>query len=428
MSTAAFAAAPPRRVLWIIVAAQFACTSPWFAVNAVMADLTRSLGIAPSSVGTLTSAVQVGFIAGTLVFALLAISDRIEPRRVFLACALAAAGLTLGAALLAPGFGTLLVLRALTGFALAGIYPVGMRIAAGWFPHGLGHALGWLVGALVLGTALPYAVRAVGADWPWQSVMLWIAALTAAGGAMLVLLVPPAPHLPPTPGLRLRALRAIVADPKLRASVFGYFGHMWELYAMMVLVPAIVATRMLDFTALGSTTASTTGAGVDAAVPGPSSAALAGAVGSSASWIVFAAIAAGAIGCIAGGYAARRVGSARVAFALLATSAGCCVVAPWALHWAWPAFFAWLLLWGFAVAGDSPQFSALSARNAPPTAVGSILTLVNCFGFAISVATIQLFVALAGRLPLAQVLPWLAVGPVVGLAMLWPLVRGDRRG
>jgi MFS family permease len=176
----------------------------------------------------------------------------------------------------------------------------------------------------------------------------------------------------------------------VRASVFGYFGHMVELYTMWVLVPLVLATRLS---------------------------------GAALSWAAFAVLGAGFFGCAVGGWWVARFGSARVAGVQLAASGLCCLAAPWAMT-APPALFAgWLLLWGVTVAGDSPQFSTLTARNAPPEAVGSVLTLTNCIGFGISIASIQLFTTLADRMPLAGLLPWLALGPALGLAALAPLWR-----
>ena len=171
----------PARVLPVLVLAQLAGVSPWFAVNAVMPDLQRDYGWAAADVGTLTSAVQLGFIAGTLVFALLAIADRFSPRRVFLLCSLAGAACTLAGVWSAGSFQQLLLWRTATGFFLAGIYPVGMKIASQWFPQGLGAALGWLIGALVLGSASAHAVRALGAALPWTMVFYTVAARGGAG-------------------------------------------------------------------------------------------------------------------------------------------------------------------------------------------------------------------------------------------------------
>ena len=289
----------PRRILPVIALSQFAGTSLWFAINAVMADLQRAADLPAAAVGWLTGAVQLGFIAGTLVFALLAVADRFSPRLVFLCSALAGAALAVATALLPPELTSLFVLRFLTGVCLAGIYPVGMKIAAGWYAQGLGWALGVLVGALILGTALPFALRALGTHWPWQGVMLAVAGVAAAGGVAMALWVPDGPHL----AARLqraaridpRALGVIWHDRRVRASAFGYFGHMGELYAFFVLLPAIVGMRF---------------------------------AGADASWWVFVVIAAGALACVVGGLLARRVGGARVAGAQLLCSGLCCLAAP----------------------------------------------------------------------------------------------------
>jgi len=385
--------AAPRRVLPVIVAAQFAGTSLWFAPNAVMADLQRSLGLPAEALGALSSAVQAGFIAGTLVFALLAIADRHSPRRVFLLCAMLGA-LANALPVVLPhewlGLAPLWSLRAATGFFLAGIYPVGMKIAAAWYPKGLGGALGWLVGALVLGTAAPHALRGFGTEAGWQPVMLAVSALALSGGALLAWGVPEGGHLPRAATLQLRALAAIWRDRKLRASVLGYYGHMWEIYTLWVLAPAIVATRL---------------------------------EGAALSFGAFALIGAGALGCVVGGLLVPRFGGARIAAWQIGASGACCLVAPWLMSAPGPLFAAWLLVWGITVAGDSPQFSALTASNAPREAVGSVLTLVNCVGFAISIVSIQLFTGLAERQALSSLLPWIGIGPLLGLLALRPLLR-----
>jgi MFS transporter, DHA1 family, inner membrane transport protein len=388
----------PARVLPVLVLAQLAGTSPWFAVNAVMPDLQRDFGWPAASVGPLTSAVQLGFIAGTLLFALLAVADRFPARRVFLLCALASAGCTLGAAAQAASFPALWGWRAATGFFLAGIYPVGMKIASQWFPKGLGAALGLLVGALVLGSASSHALRAAGAAWPWWWVFAGVALASAAAGLAVIVLLPEPVHLHTTghgqgPGLRLAALASLWTDAKVRASALGYFGHMWELYTMWVLVPAVLATRLQ---------------------------------GPALSWAAFAVLGAGVIGCAGGGQLAARVGGARVAGVQLATSGLCCLAAPWMLSMPGPVFAAWLLLWGITVSGDSPQFSALVATSAPRAGVGSVLTLTNSIGFAISIVSIELFVRLSAHHELATLLPWLAVGPVLGLWALRPMLAAPR--
>jgi MFS family permease len=371
------------------VLAQLAGTSPWFAVNAVMPELQRAHGYSEAAVGTLSSALQLGFIAGTLMFALLALADRFSARRLFLISTCGAAVCTLAAAALAHSYTGLLLWRVATGFCLAGIYPVGMKIASQWFPRGLGTALGWLLGALVLGSASPYLLRALGASLPWQSVFIAVAVLAVLAGVAVVRLIPEPPVRAGATPLRLGALASLWRDARTRASVFGYFGHMWELYTVWVLMPLVLATRLQGGVAVSG-------------------------------W-AFVALGAGALGCVVGGLLAPRFGSARVAGTQLATSGLCCLAAPWMLVAPLPLFLGWLVLWGITVAGDSPQFSALTAANAPREAVGSVLTLTNSIGFTISALSIELFVRLSATQPLATLLPWLALGPVLGLLALRPL-------
>ncbi|MFP8832668.1 MFS transporter [Hydrogenophaga sp. XSHU_21] len=388
-------AAVPRHVLPVLVLAQFAGTSLWFAVNAVMPDLQRELGWPTSAVGTLTSALQFGFILGTLVFALLAIADRFAPRGVFLVCALAGAACTVGAWWTVRDFTALLAWRFATGFFLAGIYPVGMKIAAQWYRQGLGAALGLLIAALVVGSASAHALRALGDALPWPTLMLGVALLAALGGALLYLtLGDPPGAVARVTTLQWRALGTVWTDTRVRSSVLGYFGHMWELYTVWVMVPLILATRL---------------------------------EGIHLSWAAFFVLAAGAVGCAGGGWVAQRWGSARVAGSQLAISGACCLATPWMLDAPGAAFYGWLVLWGITVAGDSPQFSTLTARNAPPQAVGSVLTLTNSIGFGISIVSILLFVWLAESVPLGTLLPWLAIGPALGLWALRPLWLEERR-
>jgi MFS family permease len=388
----------PRHILPVLVTAQFAGTSLWFAVNAVMPDLQRELGWAPAGVGTLTSALQLGFIVGTLVFALLAIADRFSARHVFLLCALAGAACTVGAWAMVRDYTALLGWRFATGFFLAGIYPVGMKIAAQWYSRGLGGALGLLVGALVLGSASAHALRALADALPWPTLMLGVAALAAGGGLLLFFGTgdPPGDLLrrqARVTTLQWRALASVWTDARVRSSVLGYFGHMWELYTMWVMVPLILATRLQ---------------------------------GTALSLAAFAVVGAGAIGCAVGGWVAQRWGSARVAGMQLAVSGLCCLATPLMLGAGGAWFYGWLVLWGITVAGDSPQFSTLTARNAPPQAVGSVLTLTNSIGFAISIVSILLFVSLSETVALGALLPWLALGPLLGLWALRPLLREER--
>ncbi len=384
----------PRRILPVIVLSQLAGISLWFAGNAVLPDLQARMGLPDSMVGHMASAVQLGFIAGTLVFALLAISDRYSPRATFLVCSLLGAGVNAVVYFLDGDIALLLAARFAVGFFLAGIYPIGLKIASGWYQHDLGRALGFLVGALVVGTALPHLIKGLGQALPWQTVMLSVSAIAAAGGLLMYVFVPDGPHLRAGARFDPRSLATIFKAKGFRASVFGYFGHMWELYAFWAFVPVILAAHAAA-------------AGSGGALP-------------NVSVLTFAIIAAGAVGCIGGGLLSLRLGSARVASFQLAASGMCCLLSPLLFYAAPLAFVGFLLLWGVVVAGDSPQFSTLNAQYAPADKVGSALTIGNSIGFAVSIVSIQVLNQAVAAIP-AQYLFWLLVpGPIFGL---WSMRR-----
>jgi MFS family permease len=385
----------PARILPVIVLSQFAGASVWFAGNAVLPDLQRKWGLPPEALGDLTAAVQLGFIAGTLTFAVLAVSDRYSPRKTYLVCSLLGALANAAAWLVAPSLIALLGLRFATGFFLAGIYPVGMKIASGWYRSDLGKALGFQVGALVLGTAFPHLARGLGQTLPWEAVMFATSALAVCGGAAMFALVPDGPYLQAGSSFQPKALAMIFRSARFRASAFGYFGHMWELYAFWAFVPVLIAAHA----------ARTANGALDVPL------------------FTFAVIGAGALGCIGGGLLSLRFGSAPVAYAQLGASGLCCLASPLALHLPAPAFVAYLIVWGIVVAGDSPQFSALNARYAPGDLVGSALTIVNCIGFAITIPSIQLLNHGVGLVGVQYLFLLLVPGPLLGLAALTPLLR-----
>jgi MFS family permease len=385
---------PAPWILPVIILSQFAGTSLWFAGNAVLPDLQASGSIPAGALGYVTSAVQLGFICGTLIFAFLSLSDRYSPRILFCCCALLGAAANLMLYLAPAGVGWLLLFRFMTGVFLAGIYPVGMKIAAGWYREGLGNALGFLVGALVLGTAFPHLLKAMGPVAPWQQVIVATSAASTLGGLLMLALVPDGPHHARSSGFDSRALMVIFEAKGLRAASFGYFGHMWELYTFWAFLPFFLRA----YAAAHAQTA------VD--IP----------------FWSFAIIAAGFIGCAGGGLVSRKAGSAPVAFAQLTVSGLCCLLSPLAFLAPLPAFLAFMLLWGVAVVGDSPQFSALTAGTAPRHLVGSALTIVNCIGFSITIASIQAASYLADKLDARFIFLALAIGPALGLAALRPLL------
>ncbi|HEY4651259.1 MAG TPA: MFS transporter [Pontibacter sp.] len=384
---------PPRRILPVLVFTQFAGTSLWFAGNAVLPELRLELNLQQGALGLITSAVQLGFILGTLCFAVLSLADRISPRLLFMLCAITAAAANALIVVLPGNLATILLLRVATGFLLAGVYPVGMKIAASWYSGNLGKAIGYLVGALVLGTAFPHLLRALGTGLPWQTMLLSVSLLACLGGLLLFILVPDGPYLRKGAVFDMRNLWQVFQVKEFRAAAFGYFGHMWELYTLWAFVPAILAYSL----------------------PRPSAAQL--------SFYSFCIIGAGAVGCIGGGYLSQRFGSARVAFVQLLLSGLCCLAAVFILqtHTA-IVVLPLLLLWGTVAAGDSPQFSALSARTAPPALVGTALTIVTSIGFALTIGSIQLTGWLMHYIPLPLAFGLLVVGPVLGLFSLKSLI------
>ena len=390
----------PRRILPAIIFSQFTGTSLWFAGNAVLPDLQRLWELSADALGYMTSSVQLGFIAGTLTFATLAISDIYSPRKIFLICSLIGAFCNAGVYLFAEGLVSLMVFRFLTGFFLAGIYPVGMKVAAGWYQQDLGKAIGFLTGGLVLGIAFPHLLKALGQSLPWSSVLLSVSAIAALGGLLMYVLVPDGPYHTKNPKFDSGALRMIFQSRNFRASAFGYFGHMWELYTFWAFVPVMLATHM------------GTGTAVRLDIP----------------FWAFLIIGVGSIGCAGGGLLTGKLGSARVAFVQLAISGICCMISPFLFSAPTPVFLLFLLVWGITVAGDSPQFSALNALNAPKALVGSALTIVNCIGFSITIVSIQLLSYASHFIDTRWLFLLLTIGPVAGLYAMRPLLRAQARG
>lgn len=381
----------PKHILPIIVLAQFCCTSLWFASNAIMEDLVLAFGFGNDVVGGLTSAVQFGFISGTLLFAVLTITDRFSPSRVFLVCALLGALSNMALLWLDHSLFTLLGFRFLTGFFLAGIYPVGMKIAADYFDKGLGTSLGFLVGALVLGTAFPHLLKTFGKAQSWKDVILITSALATMGGFLLWALVPNGPFRRQSQQLQLNAFFKVFKNRNFKTAAFGYFGHMWELYTFWTFVPLLLIAFSLTHSL---------------AINIPL-------------WS-FVIIGIGSIACVIGGYISQRFGTQRTARTALLLSGSCCLLLPFVfLVGHTSLFLAFMVFWGMVVIADSPLFSTLVAQNTIPEFKGTALTIVNCIGFAITIVSIQVLSTFIQHSDSIWGYPLLFIGPAFGLYHLF---------
>jgi MFS family permease len=379
-------AEPARRALIVISLGVFLATSTWFSGTAAARELASLWSLDAQASARLTSATQWGFITGTLIYALANVADRFDARRVFCLSALAGAAANLGFAWASPGLTAALGFRFATGVTLAGVYPVGMKLIASWYQQGLGWRLGVMVGCLTLGTAFPYGVSAVGLalDWRWLASAASIAA--ALGGLLVLLGCDEGPHLRSRAKLDLRMIGAVFRHQPFRATAFGYFGHMWELYALWSLSGFWLDARFEH----------------------------------SREWaervplITFAIVAIGALGCAFGGLLSRTIGERKIASIALIGSGIACASSGFAFALPAPALLAFLLIWGLLVVADSPQFSALAARHAPSEYTGTALTVQNGIGFLITIGSLELIPWLAGWISWRWVFVVLAIGPLIG--------------
>lgn len=381
----------PNHVLPVIVISQFLCTSLWFAGNGVMDDLISAFGLTTNVIGLLTSMVQFGFISGTLVFALLSVADKFSPSKVFLISAILGAISNFLITLEGNDYFSILCFRYLTGFFLAGIYPVGMKIASDYFREGLGKSLGYLVGALVIGTASPHLLNEIKGNLNWNFVLYTTSAFAIAGGLLVFTFIPDGPYRKPLQKFNVSALPKIFKIRPFRKAAIGYFGHMWELYTFWTFVPIL----LLNF----SKDASNHSINIPL-------------------WS-FLIIGIGSCSCVLGGYLSQRLGPKFVASAALLLSSICCITFPLILNMhTWVILLIFLLFWGMVVIADSPQLSTLVALHAPPELKGTALTIVNCIGFFITIISIILVNRLMEFQSTVLIFFILALGPIIGYIAL----------
>jgi MFS family permease len=390
---------PGAQLAWLSLA-MFLGMTLWFSATAANAPIVAEFGLSPTETAWLTMAVQGGFVAGTLLSALLNLPDIINPRRLFaIGCMIAAAA---NAALVrADGPVGLIVLRVATGAALAWVYPPGMKIAAGWFDKRRGAALGVLIGALTVGSAFPHLLASASATLDWRRLMLSASALAVIGGALAVIIVRDGPYVASSARFDPRAAARVFADRRTRLATLGYLGHMWELYAVWTWIATFAAASL---GVVGGAT--------------PSSPA--------GSAVAFAAIGSGALGSAGAGVFADRIGKARVATWAMLVSGACCAAAGFVFHAPPALLVVFAFVWGIAVVADSAQLSALVAQYSPREHVGTALTIQTCAGFLLTMASIRLLPVAAQAIGWQWVFLCLVPGPFLGAWALRGLDDGIR--
>jgi MFS family permease len=382
------------RSIRLILLCQVLTLAVWFASTAALPSIATLEAISETQMALMTSVLQVGFVVGALLSACLNVADRFDPRNLFAASATVAAVTTAALLVVSPVGTEALILRALTGVALAGIYPVGMRMVASWATNDLGKLVGLLVGALTIGSALPHLFT-IGEAWDWKLVyaVSSIAALSAAG---LVKFVKLGPAFKRAQAFNPNVAKAAWLQRPVRLANLGYLGHMWELYAMWAWI-GLFFRASLD------------ARGVDQ--PGLAPAA------------TFIVIAAGALGALIGGRLADRFGRTAVTIYSMAISGACALTVGWLFGGDPLLILIVAVIWGISIIADSAQFSACVVELSPPESVGTMLTIQICMGFALTLVTIQSMGFVVNHLGWGIGFSMLALGPLFGCVAMWLLRR-----
>ena len=405
--------------LVLLSVAELMGMSLWFTASALSPELAAQWGLSEAQAGWLTTVVQLGFVAGTAVAAFLNLADIFPARRYFCVSALLGAGVN-ALVLVAPGYESALVLRFLTGFFLAGVYPPAMKMIATWFRDARGFAIGTIVGALTVGKAVPYLLTSV--EGGGAALVLAGASLACAASGLLVLATyRDGPYGFERRPFSWRLAGTVVRHRETRLAIAGYLGHMWELYPMWATIALFFGDYFAAAGGVAEAAGGLTGAGAGG-LPGMSAVSATGLAGL-AGLAGFGAIAIGGAGAVLAGTWADRLGRERVTIWSMAVSGACAAVMGWLL-----AAPLWLVavvagVWGFAVVADSAQFSAVVTEVAPRHAVGTALTLQTSLGFLLTAATIWMTVELEIRFGWRVAFGVLALGPWAGIVAMRRLQR-----
>ena len=386
------------RMLTLLAVAELLGMAPWFAATAVAPEFRELWGLSSAQSAWLTSIVQLGFVAGTLIAAILNLADILPSRFYFATCAILA-GLANAGLLVAENFTAGVVLRFLTGFLLAGVYPPAMKMAATWFRSNRGLAIGTIVGALTVGKALPYLVDALGGVHIGP-VVTATSFSVAVAGVLVGVAYRDGPHAFPRRPFSWRLAGDVARNREVRLVTAGYLGHMWELYAFWAWIAAFLAAS----------------AAAGSGAPGPRGVALA----------AFSVVAVGGIACVLGGIFADRMGRERLVILALAASGSSALLVGLVYGLSFWVVVPLVMFWGMAVIADSAQFSALLTELAPGHAVGTALTLQTSLGFLLTTVTIQLVPVVVNAIGWRWAFAMLAAGPIAGIAAMARLRRVRR--